>query len=376
MTPPAAFPGSASSARLAGRLGLAAFILLVGIGVVTRLHEDPVLLVLGVAVAVAGGIPLFLLRLRPILVYAAVATVGVAVLGNADSRAIVWFALVLVAAWCMLVGGVRVGLVYWAGAVMLFGGEWLWAERDPGWAPWAAGVSVSALAAALSRRERILVERLRAAQAGLAERTRIEERSRIARELHDVIAHSLTVSLLHVTSARLAVEHDPLDAGRALAEAERLGRQALSEVRATVGLLRTDDDAGPTVPVPGLDQVPVLAEQFCRAGAPVCLTVAADLPPIPDTVGSTIYRIIQEALTNATKHAPGAPVAASVAVNGDDLEVRVDSAGPPGEGAGMGLAGMAERARAVGGSCTAGPGGNGWLVVATLPYRAQEAPAR
>ena len=94
--------------------------------------------------------------------------------------------------------------------------------------------------ALLVRHELELVEQLRAAQAGLAERARAEERNRIARELHDVIAHTLTVSLLHVTSARLAVEHDPADAGRALAEAERLGRESLTEVRTTIGLLHDE----------------------------------------------------------------------------------------------------------------------------------------
>ena len=155
----------------------------------------------------------------------------------------------------------------------LFGAEWLWALRDPGWAPWTAGVTVSVLAALLIRHEFVLVERLRAAQVGLAERTRAEERTRIARELHDVIAHSLTVALLHVTSARLAVEHDPTDAARALAEAERLGRQSLTEVRVTMGLLREtpseDAATGVAPPVPGFDDLPALIDQLRRAGADV-----------------------------------------------------------------------------------------------------------
>lgn len=383
----AAFPGPAPLARLAGRLGLAAFAVLVAVGLATRLGDDPARLALGAAVAVAAGFPLFLLRLRPVLGAAAVATAGVAVLGNADAHTIVWFALVVVAAWCVLTGGVWVGGAYWAGLVLLFGGEWLWAQRDPGWAPWTAGVTVSVVAALLIRHELILVERLRAAQADLADRARMQERSRIARELHDVIAHSLTVSLLHVTSARLAVEHDPADAAQALAEAERQGRQALAEVRATMGLLRIDATDGIAAPVPGLDELPALAEELRRAGVKVSLTLEADLPPMPETVGTTIYRIVQEALTNAAKHAPGAPITARVARAGGNVEVRVDSAGPPGPGhagmgragmglAGMGLAGMAERARAVGGTCTAGPGGGGWLVTATIPRPAEQGPVR
>ena len=194
-------------------------------------------------------------------------------------------------------------------------------------------------------------------RARLAEQTRTEERARIARELHDVIAHSLTVSLLHVTSARLAVEHDPAAASRALAEAERLGRRALTEVRATVGLLRVDDRGEVAPPVPGGEQVPMLVEQFRRAGVPVCPAIEGDLSALPETVGSTLYRIVQEALTNAVKHAPGARVTVEVAATNGHVDVRVDSAGIPRHGTGMGLTNMAERARALGGTCTAGPGG-------------------
>ena len=241
----------------------------------------------------------------------------------------------------------------------------------PGWAPWTAGVTVSVLSAMLIRHEFLLVEQLRAAQAGLAEeRTRAQERNRVARELHDVIAHSLTVSLLHVTSARLAVDHEPADAARALAEAERLGRQSLDEVRAIVGLLHSEPQDGPATPappVPGLDQLPRLVEQLRRAGTDVRLTVDGDLATPPATTGSTAYRIIQEALTNAAKHAPCCAVRIRVAMTGGSVELRVDSAGLPGHGSGLGIESMAERARAVGGTCRAGPGGSGWLVRASLP---------
>jgi signal transduction histidine kinase len=220
---PETFPGPVSLGRLFGWVGLAAFSVLVVVGMVIRMGDEPVRAGVGAGVAFAAAVPLFLARPRARLGYAVVATVGVVLLGNGDSRTVVWFALVVLAAWCVLTG-VVVGVSYWFGNVLLFGGEWLWAVRDPGWAPWVGGVTLSALAALLIRHELVLVEQLRAAHAGLAERTRVEERSRIAREIHDVIAHSLTVSLLHVTSARLAVEHDPADAARSLAEAERLAR--------------------------------------------------------------------------------------------------------------------------------------------------------
>ena len=374
--PTAAFPGSAAQARLAGRLCLAVFAVLVGVGLLIRLSDNPAALVIGAVAAIGAGIPLFLFRLRPVLVYAAVAAAGVVVLGNADSRTIVWFALLILAAWCVLAYGMWMGAVCSVGAALIFGGEWLWAIRDPGWAPWAGGLAVTVLAALLIRHEFVLVERLRAAQADLAERSRVEERGRIARELHDVIAHSLTVSLLHVTSARLAVDHDPGDASRSLAEAERLGRQALTEVRATMGLLREDDPSGVARPVPGFGQVAGLVEDFRRAGVQVTLAVDGDASALPQTVGATIYRIVQEALTNAAKHAPGTPVTVDVTMADQNVTVLVDSAGPPRQGSGMGLINMAERAGALGGSCTAGPGGHGWLVTATLPRRAEGSPAR
>jgi signal transduction histidine kinase len=376
------FPGPASQARLAGHVGLSAFVGLIAVGIVTRLGQDPVSTAVGGGLAMAAAVPLFLLRSRLTLGLAAVATTGVILLGNADAHSIAWFALVVLAGWCVLSGGVAVGIAYWIGTVLLFGAEWLWALRDPGWAPWTAGVTVSVLATLLIRHEFVLVEKLRAAQADLAERTRAEERTRIARELHDVIAHSLTVTLLHVTSARLAVEHDPADAARALAEAERLGRQSLTEVRVTMGLLRETPSDGATngvaPPVPGFGDMPALIDQLRRAGADVSLTIHGDLTVLPETAGATVYRIVQEALTNATRHALGSPVVVRVAAADSGVEVYVDTAGPPGSGSGMGLANMVERARALGGTCTAGPGpgGNGWLVHASLPARGEQSPLR
>ena len=317
--------------------------------------------------AVAGA--LLLWSPRAPLGYAALATSGIAVLGTGRSNAVGWFAVCVLTGWCVVIGGRLPGLVYGVGALALFGGEWLWAENDPGWAAWMAGTTFTALGGLVVRHEIDLVGRLRAAQAGLAERARAEERNRVAREVHDVIAHTLTVSLLHVTSARLAVEHDPADAARALAEAERLGRESLDEVRAAVGLLRQDapDGGGPLAPLPGLAALPALVERLRSAGADVTLTVQGDTGRLPAAAQLAAYRILQEALTNAIKHAPGASTVASLSVGAGALELTVDSAGKPGHGTGLGLIGMSERAQSVGGRCHAGPGGQGWLVQGTLP---------
>jgi signal transduction histidine kinase len=178
------------------------------------------------------------------------------------------------------------------------------------------------------------------------------------------------VSLLHVQSARLAVEHDPADAAHALAEAERLGQECLAEVRATVGVLREDDAAGGNVPLPGADGLAALVEQFRSAGADVTLTVEGDTGRLPATTGLALYRIAQEALTNAAKHAPGSPTDVRLTVSPGEVSLTADSQAVPGSGTGLGVVSMRERAESVGGTCQAGPGGRGWVVRATLPLAA------
>jgi signal transduction histidine kinase len=332
--------------------------------------------VAGAVVAVGAAVPL-VLRWRPALLYAVVATAGIAVLGNGRSSNIGWFAVCLLTGWCMLAASRREGLVLWAALMVLFTVEWLAVSSDPGWGAWLAGTTLTAAFSLLIRRDRVLLRQLRQAQAGLAEQARTQERNRIARELHDVIGHTLTVSLLHVQGARLAVQHDPADAERALAEAERLGRECLAEVRTTVGMLREDDPAGgPGAgplpgPLPGAGTLPALVEQFRSVGADVSLTVQGDVTRLPATTGLAAYRIVQEALTNAVKHAPGSPTEVRLTVSPGEVTLTADSQAPPGPGGGtgtgLGLLSMRERAESLGGSCEAGPGGRGWLVRATLP---------
>ena len=137
------------------------------------------------------------------------------------------------------------------------------------------------------------------------------------------------------------------DAVRALAEAERLGRKSLTEVRSIVGLLSQDGEAGAAAPQPGLGGCPLLVERFRSAGAEVTLTVDGDTDRLPATTGLAVYRIVQEALTNAIKHAPGAPIAVNLSVDTTSVALSVDSAGKPRNGSGLGMLSMRERA----GSC-------------------------
>jgi len=358
-------------------IGLAAFAAITTVGAVRATPSAPAAAL--AALVAVGAAGLLVLRWRPMLLYAAIATAGIVVLANGMSSDIGWFAVCLLAGWCALTGSRWEGLAYWAGAMILFVVEWLAVRPDPGWAAWMGGTTFTVLFSLLVKRERALVFQLREAQAGLAAKTRAEERNRVARELHDVIGHTLVVSLLHVQSARLAVEHDPADAARALAEAERLGQECLAQIRMTVGMLREDENAaagpdGVMAPLPGVDGLPALVERFRSAGADITLTVEGDTGSLPATTGLAVYRIAQEALTNAAKHAPGAPTTVRLAVGAGRVTLIADSPAEPGSvarpGTGLGVVSMRERAESLGGTCEAGPGGHGWLVRATLPLDA------
>ncbi|MCY7395648.1 MAG: sensor histidine kinase [Nocardioides sp.] len=277
-----------------------------------------------------------------------------------------WFGVCLVAGWAGFLLPRRRAVALVVVATGMFVVEALAVSTESGWNAWIAGTVISGGGGAIVRRQRELVEQLREAQAGLADRARTEERQRIAHELHDVIGHALTVSLLHVTSARLALAEDPVQAEASLAEAERLAQQSLAEVRAVVGLMR--DPAGRT-PLPGAGELEDLVTSFRRAGTEVDWQVQGDLTGLSATEGLTVYRIVQEALTNVARHAPGSPVTARLELATSATRVVVDSAGAPTATAkeGAGLSGMRQRAEALGGELSAGPRGDGWRVEAVLP---------
>ncbi|WP_405166084.1 histidine kinase [Nocardia sp. NBC_01499] len=203
-----------------------------------------------------------------------------------------------------------------------------------------------------------------------------EERRRIAREVHDVIAHSLSITLLHLTAARHALQTDREvdEAVESLVEAEQLGRQAMADIRRTVGLL----DARPSkhVPEPGVEDIEGLVGDFARAGLDVRFVCAEDLRPVSPAVGLALYRIGQESLANVIKHAPGASAFVQVAVDAAAAVLTVHNTLPAGlpaqRGAGMGISGMVQRAELLGGRMIAGPIDGGWSVRAAIPL----APAR
>jgi len=259
------------------------------------------------------------------------------------------------------------------GAV-LFGGSSLTA--------WILGDSVRyrrAYYAGLEERAAQL-ERERDAQAQIAAAA---ERARIARELHDVIAHNVSVMVVQADGAAYAMGADPRRAREALAAISATGRQALAEMRALLGVLRRPghDAAADLAPQPGLHQIGDLLDQARAVGLPVTCTVEGVPRPLPGGAALAAYRIIQESLTNVRKHGgPLATAAVTLRYAGDRLEIEVadDGAGAAAstDGPGHGLTGMRERAGLYGGTVRAGPRpGGGFLVAATLPFTADRAGA-
>jgi signal transduction histidine kinase len=308
---------------------------------------------------------------------AVVIVAGVAVIASGYGSNVGWFATCVTAGWMALLAPRRIAFAYWAGLIVLFAAQFAGYEHDPGFFAWIGGVTLSFGSQLVLRRQLWLLAELHRTQAILAEQATLAERNRIARELHDVIAHSLTVSLMHVSGARVALAHAPHDADRALAEAERLSRESLTEIRAAVGLLRDAED-GQNRPLPDAQALPELVGRLRSAGVDVSYSTDGDTTRLGRAAGLTLYRIAQEALTNAVKHAPGVPVAVALEVRPGNAWLSVDSAGPPAVGStsdhGVGIASMRERAEAVGGVLTAGPGGTGWLVTAQLPLNGPQQP--
>jgi signal transduction histidine kinase len=244
-------------------------------------------------------------------------------------------------------------------------------------------VAVPVLAAEALRNRRsyiqLLLERLE-----LSERTREEEaqrraeqeRLRIARELHDVVAHTLTTINVQAGVAAHLADREPGRAGSALAAIEAASHDALGEVRAILGVLREADGAEvPLEPAPGLDGVASLVDRFREAGGEIELEIAGEQPErIPEAVQLAAFRIVQESLTNATRHAPGAAARVRLAYESDRLCVGIENNSEHvrnrnGHGHGVGIAGMRERATALGGTLEAGPCPRGFKVSAELPYR-------
>ncbi|MET8048671.1 histidine kinase [Streptosporangium sp. NPDC005286] len=222
---------------------------------------------------------------------------------------------------------------------------------------WTAGLAV--------REKNLLAART-------AERAVVEERLRIARDLHDVVAHSMSLITMKAGVAGLVAETRPQEAREALRLIETTGREAMLEMRAMLGMLRSQTSTQGTAPAPRLQDLHALA---AHAGVEVDLRVEAE--DLPEGVGLAVYRIVQEALTNVVKHAgTGCRVRVTVPKAGVvEVEVADEGRGTPRDGGGHGLLGMHERCLMYGGQLTAGPDpGGGFRVLARLPYALKDTP--
>ncbi|MER8047357.1 sensor histidine kinase [Streptomyces sp. NPDC094032] len=225
--------------------------------------------------------------------------------------------------------------------------------------------------------ERRLVEQETISEAERARRTLLEERARIARELHDVVAHHMSVITVQADSAPYRIPGLPDAAREEFASIAAGARESLAEMRRLLVVLRSEGTEGERAPQPGLDRVQQLVEATVRAGVPAELSLAAELGDVPQAVDLSAYRIVQEALANVVRHAPGAATRVSVRPDGEGwLNVLVvngpaEGRGSPvegGSGTGHGLVGMRERVRLTGGSLDTGPlPDGGFRVAARLP---------
>jgi signal transduction histidine kinase len=221
--------------------------------------------------------------------------------------------------------------------------------------------------AAAAEQRALQAEREREAAARVAV---AEERARIARELHDIVGHALSVMVLQVGAVRHKLQDQPAEDREALEDVERTGRTALSEVRRLLGAMRERDGEVELEPQPGLDNLRALVASVRSAGLPVRLHVEGEPAVLPSALDLSAYRIVQEGLTNVLKHADAshAEVVVRHTPEALELEVRDDGRGPAGgDDPGHGLVGIRERVKLYGGEMTAGPAnGGGFLLSASL----------
>src|SRR4051812_11489010 len=242
-----------------------------------------------------------------------------------------------------------------------------------GGSAWLAGRYVRARGLAAERSED-RAERMERWQHELARVAVADERTRIARELHDVIAHSVSLMGVQAGAVERVLERDPEQARESLRSIQATAREAVGELRRLLGMLRADEGPATLAPQPGLGSLGALVDESRRAGLPIALTVEGEERPLPAGVELSAYRVAQEALTNVRKHVPGASTSVVVTYRSDSLVVCVRNA--PGQasngssegGAGHGLLGMRERVALYGGSLEAHPEPDGGFTVrARLP---------
>jgi len=353
-----------------GDIALAAVVALLGAAEVAGTHASA----RGIAFAAALSLPLAWRRVVPIGSAGAVlAVAALDELTGGNAQDLLYSTIVILVALYTVGARTRLehGLVLLAGYL---GVAWMsiYADADTGpsdyafgivvvVAPWIVGrIAGTRLAAAVAARER-------------ARRAVAEERARIARELHDVVAHAVGVIVIQAGAAEQVLDTDSKAAREALADIRRTGKDALVDLRRMLGLLRADDNTAAAVePQPGLDDLERLAERLRHAGLPVELSIEGELRPVAPGVALTAYRVAQEALTNVLKHTTDARAHVTLVYGSEALELSVTNDGQAarnGAGTGHGLIGMRERVSLYGGELEAAPlADGGFRVRARLPY--------
>ncbi|HYZ76473.1 MAG TPA: sensor histidine kinase [Gaiellaceae bacterium] len=279
-----------------------------------------------------------------------------------------------------LLGNRRSAIESWLGFAIVLGGTALIVYNDPAheqaefvFAPllfaigWLAGYALRERAEQAEAAEvrAVQAERKREAAARLAV---AEERARIARELHDIVAHAVSVMVLQVGAVRHKLPDTLAEDRDALTGVEQAGRTALAQMRRLLAAMREDGDEAELAPQPGLDGLESLAEEVGRAGLPVRLHVEGERVPLPREIDLSAYRIVQEGLTNALKHARASGADVTVRYRPDEvqLEVRDDGIGAAAsDGLGHGLVGIRERVKIYGGEMSAGTANGGGFVLRT-----------
>lgn len=237
---------------------------------------------------------------------------------------------------------------------------------------WTMGVVLPLLISRASRRQLELATELATTRAALADQRVLEERRRIARDVHDSVGHGLAAVLLHITGARHVLRRDLDATDQALAEAEDVGRRSMRELRETLGVLRTENSDGPAAPVPDMPDI-------ARDDVWSRFTVTGDVSRIDPLTATSLHRVAEEALANASRHAPESATAAVLDVRDHDVVMTIESFGSVNTRSDgehrprYGIVGMSERMAAVGGAIDVGPTPSGWLVRAAVPLR--DAPA-
>jgi signal transduction histidine kinase len=325
-----------------------------------------------------GGASLLVRRRYPVPVLAvalAAALVAAALGGAAQGTPVAWF--VLIAAFVNAVlfrkrAAAIASLVI--GYLVSVWPPWLIGTRGHASAVFALAL-LAGLITLLSAAELIRARNQRATaishrQQEEMRRHASEERLAIARDLHDVVAHNISVINVQANTALHLMDRQPERAREALTAIHEVSRQALGELRSVLGVLRADDAGAPLVPTPGLDRLSELAAHARTAGIAVRLVAEGASRPVPASVDAAAYRIVQEALTNTVRHSGGSTATIHLRYDTDAVTIEVDDDGPAVHpaGDGNGVAGMTERARALGGTLDAGPRpGGGFRVLARLP---------